>query len=134
MVAIYLPDTNALSHYMRGRDRALVARFFEVFAQVRLSAVVLAELEYGAEKGGSSAQRPRLDALAAVLPIEPFTQPDAAHFGRLRASLARRGELIGQFDLLIAAQALRLGATVVTNNVREFSRVPGLKVEDWQTV
>ena len=94
---------------------------------------MVAELEFGAVQSGLQAQRTRLDALVATLPHEPFTLADAAEFGRLRALLARRGELIGPCDLLLAAQALRLGATLVTHHLREFSRVPGLRVEDWQS-
>ena len=131
-MSIYLPDTNACSHFMRGHTE-LVTRWLDAAHELRLSSIVIAELEYGAAKAGSSRQRHRLEALVATLPHEPFTIADAAAFGRLRASLSRGGELIGPYDLLIAAQALRLGATVVTHNVREFSRVPGLKIEDWQT-
>ena len=132
-MSLFLPDTNALSHYRRGLDRPLVARFIPSFAHVRASSIVIAELEFGAVKSRLQAQRTRLDALVATQPHEPFTLADAAEFGRLRALLARRGELIGPSDLLIAAQALRLGATLVTHNLREFSRVPGLKVEDRQS-
>jgi len=132
-VTLFLPDTNAFSRYMRGRDAELAARFEPVFPQVRLSAIVLAELEYGAAKSGLPRHRAQLTALISSLPYEPFTDADAATFGHLRTHLSRRGELIGPYDLLIAAQALRLGATVVTHNLREFSRVPGLKLADWQT-
>ena len=132
-MSLFLPDTNVLAHYLRGLDRPLVARFIHAFAHVRVSSIVVAELEFGAVKSGLQAQRTRLDALVATLPHEPFTRADAAEFGRLRALLARRGELIGPYDLLIAAQALRLGATVITHHLREFSRVPGLEVEDWQS-
>ncbi|MBC7368535.1 MAG: PIN domain-containing protein [Undibacterium sp.] len=118
---------------MRGADRPLVARFVTAFDHVRASSIVVAELEYGAVKSGVTSQRTRLDALRSTLPLEPFTLADAAEFGRLRTLLARRGELIGPYDLLIAAQALRLGATLITHNLREFSRVPGLKIEDWQS-
>jgi tRNA(fMet)-specific endonuclease VapC len=131
-VPLYLPDTNALSRHVRGHDVGLSAKFAEEFAHVRLSAVVLAELEFGAAKSGLARHRTRLDGLLATLPVEPFTHHDADHYGRLRAALQRRGEMIGPLDALIAAQALRLGATIVTHNVREFARVPGLKCEDWQ--
>ena len=131
-MSLFLPDTNACSQFMRGHP-ALVARWLDDAPSLRLSSIVIAELEYGAEKISPSRQRVRLDALVATLPHEPFTLADAIEFGRLRTFLARRGELIGPYDLLIAAQALRLGATIVTNNHREFSRVPGLKVEDWQS-
>ena len=131
-MSLFLPDTNACSQFMRGHP-ALVDRWLDAAPSLRLSIIVIAELEYGAVKIAPSRQRDRLDALVATLPHEPFTLDDAAEFGRLRALLARRGELIGPFDTLIAAQALRLGATVVTHNLREFSRVPGLKVADWQS-
>ncbi len=130
---LYLPDTNALSRHLRGNDEALSARFFAQFADVRLSAIVLAELEFGAAKSALLRHRARLDLLRDTIPFEPFTLEDAARYGRLRASLQKRGEMIGALDALIAAQALRLEATVVTHNVREFSRVPGLHCEDWQT-
>ena len=132
-MALYLPDTNAFSRHMRGDDRGLSARFAAEFIHVRLSAVVLAELEFGAAKSAFARHRSRLDGLLATIPVEPFTQGDAAAYGRLRAALQRRGDMIGPLDALIAAHALRLGATVVTHNLREFHRVPGLKVEDWQS-
>ena len=131
-MSLFLPDTNACSQFMRGHP-ALVERWLDDAPSLRLSSIVIAELEYGAAKIAPSRQSNRLAALVATLPTEPFTLADAAEFGRLRAFLARRGELIGPFDTLIAAQALRLGATLVTHNLREFSRVPGLKVVDWQS-
>ncbi len=132
-MTLYLPDTNAFSVYFRRRDESLVARVAAAFPQLRLSTVVLAELEYGAAKTGLARHRARIEGLLASLAIEPFLPEDSACYGRLRADLERRGGLIGPLDALIAAQALRLGATVVTHNVREFVRVPGLKCEDWQT-
>jgi tRNA(fMet)-specific endonuclease VapC len=129
---MFLPDTKACSHFMRGHE-ALVRRWLDAAPSVRLSAIVVAELEHGAAKAGSARQRARLDDLVATLPNEPFSVADAVQFGQLCTRLERRGEIIGPFDLLIAAQALRLGATVVTHNLREFQRVPGLKVEDWQS-
>jgi tRNA(fMet)-specific endonuclease VapC len=130
---LYLPDTNAFSRYMHGDDVALVAKFGAGFFQLRLSAVVLAVLEFGAAKSGVPRHRVRLDVLLDPLVVEPFTNADAARYGRLRADLQRAGEMIGPIDTFIAAHALRLGATVVTHNLREFHRGPGLKVEDWQT-
>jgi tRNA(fMet)-specific endonuclease VapC len=129
---MFLPDTNACSHFMRGHQ-AIVLRWLAVAPSLRLSVIVVAELEHGAAKAGAPRQRTRLNELIATLPVEPFSAADAFAYGRLRATLEKRGEIIGPYDLLIAAQALRLGATVVTHNVSEFRRVPGLKVEDWQT-
>jgi tRNA(fMet)-specific endonuclease VapC len=130
---LFLPDTNAFSRYLQGRDDTLVARVAAEFPNLRIAAIVLAELEYGAAKSGIARHRQRLDSLLAVLAVESFSLADAQFYGGLRADLERRGQRIEPHDMLIAAQALRLGATVVTHNTREFSRVPGLKCEDWQS-
>jgi tRNA(fMet)-specific endonuclease VapC len=130
---LYLPDTNVFSIYFRRRDETLVAKVGAAFPHLRLSTVVLAELEYGAAKTGLARHRARVDGLAASITIEPLLPEDAARYGRLRSELERRGEIIGPFDALVAAHALRLGATVVTRNLREFARVPGLKCENWQS-
>ena len=129
---IYLPDTNAFSKYFQGRDQSLRDRMAAAFDDLRLSSIVLAELEYGAAKSLIGRHRQNVDHLLAQLPLTPFNAEDAAVYGRLRADLERRGQIIGPIDTLIAAQALRLGATVVTHNLTEFKRVPKLKVVDWQ--
>ena len=131
---LYLPDTNAISAYMRGSAAALVARMQAAFVreELRLSVIVLAEREFGVIKGGNAAQRKKLQALEQLLVVEPFTREDARRYATIRHQLESRGQGIGPFDTLIAAQALRLGATVVTRNVREFSRVSGLLVENWE--
>lgn len=104
------------------------------FFSLRLSSLVVAEREFGAVHHASGQRfRPAFEALLAALPIEPFTREDAAIYARIRSNLEKRGQGIGPIDTLIAAQALRLGATVVTHNTRDFSRVPGLKFEDWQS-
>jgi tRNA(fMet)-specific endonuclease VapC len=142
LVTLFLPDTNACSQFLRGKDRPFVARWLEVGSQVRLSAIVYAELQFGVAKlandetktGGTKIRQwRRVSNLIESLPFERFTAEDGVAYGRLRAYLERRGETIGPYDLLIAAQALRLRATLVTNIVREFIRVPNLKFEDWQS-
>jgi tRNA(fMet)-specific endonuclease VapC len=132
---LYLPDTNAVSAYMRGSSANLVARMQQAFVrgELRLSVVVLAEREFGVLKGGGATQRKKLQALEALLTVEPFTREDARRYAAIRLHLESRAQGIGPFDTLIAAQALRLGATIVTRNVREFGRVPGLAVENWET-
>lgn len=130
---IYLPDTNALSSFMRGDNKALVLRMGNAFESLRLSAIVLAEREFGVSKGSSQLARLKLAELADLIPVEPFTREDAAHYAAIRHDLEARGIGIGPMDTLIAAQALRLGGTLVTRNVREFSRVQGLKVDNWET-
>lgn len=130
---IFLPDTNAVSNFLRGSNPELTAKIRAEFSSLRLSALVVAEREFGIIHHLSGHKfRREFELLVASLPVEPFTREDAAHYARLRSFLEKRGQGIGPIDTLIAAQALRLGATVVTHNLREFSREPGLKVEDWQ--
>jgi len=129
---IYLPDTNTISAYMRGEPEKLVVRIQAAFGDLRLSVVVLAEREFGVTKGTSAQARLLLAQLANLIPVEPFTREDATHYAAIRHDLEARGQGIGPLDTLIAAQARRLGATLVTRNVREFRRVSGLLVENWQ--
>ena len=103
------------------------------FSRLRLSALVVAEREFGIIHHASGRRfRREFDELVSTVPIESFTREDAGIYAHLRSTLEKRGQGIGPIDTLIAAQALRLGATIVTHNVREFSRVPGLHYEDWQ--
>ncbi|WP_438479620.1 type II toxin-antitoxin system VapC family toxin [Oleiharenicola lentus] len=131
---LYLPDTNAISAYMRGTNDGLVAQMQAAFVkeELRLSVIVLAEREFGLVKGGTAAQRRKLQTLEQLLIVEPFTRADASHYAKIRHQLESRGQGIGPFDTLIVAQALRLGATVVTRNVGEFNRIAGLRVENWE--
>ncbi len=131
---LYLPDTNAISAYMRGSSEPLVRRMQEAFVrdELRLSVIVLAEREFGVIKGGGAALRRKLQSLEELLVVEPFTRDDARRYAQIRAHLEARGQGIGPFDTLIAAQALRLEAILVTRSGREFSRVPGLRVENWE--
>lgn len=127
----YLPDTNAISAYMRGDNAKLVERMQAHFGELYLSVIVLAEREFGVTKGTSAHARLKLAELAQTLPVESFTRDDCMHYAAIRHDLEARGMGIGPMDTLIAAQALRLGATLVTRNLGEFRRVSGLKVENW---
>jgi tRNA(fMet)-specific endonuclease VapC len=136
---IFLPDTNVFSRYLRDRreDRALLDRLEESLPACRLSAIVLMELEYGAAKHPEvAAFRERIARLKAVFPrVEAFEENAAHEAGYIRALLANRkpnAQPIGPYDALLAGHALALRATLVTHNTREFARVPGLRVEDWQ--
>jgi tRNA(fMet)-specific endonuclease VapC len=95
------------------------------------SIVVAAELRYGAAKSGSRKLADRVDLLLSAVAVLPLEPPADRRYGALRDELTRQGALIGPNDLLIAAHALAKGLTVVTANVREFSRVPALAVENW---
>jgi tRNA(fMet)-specific endonuclease VapC len=125
-------DTNICIFLLKGRGAALAERFEAEAERLCLSAVTYGELCHGVEKSAARARNARaLEAFAARLPVLPFDTDAAAAFGALRAELERRGTPIGAYDTQIAAHALGLGLTVVTNNRREFDRVPGLAVEDW---
>lgn len=128
---LYLPDTNARVRFLRNDPRVVTA-WARSGPHLRLSVIVVAELQHGAARSVNPRHREQLDDLVATLPVEPFTLDDTLEYSRLRLVLEKKGLPIGPFDLLIAAQALRLGAVLVTHNAREFSRVPGLRCEDWQ--
>lgn len=131
---IYLPDTNVISVYLRGGDESLAARMQTEFSGLRLSVLVVAEREYGIIRHEAGRRyRTRFEELLDALPVESFTREDAGHYARIRVALEKRGQGIGPIDTLIAAQAVRLGATMVTRNLREFSRVPGLTCQNWQS-
>ena len=136
---IYLPDTNAFSAYLAGRSPALTARMQAAFlaGQLRLSVMVLSELAFGAEKArrtmGETRFAKRIETLRQQLEVEALDADFPQHYSRLRADLEGAGQKIGDRDTIIAAHSLALGATMVTANVNEFSRVSGLSVENWQT-
>ena len=128
----YLLDTNILSDLLRnpeGRVAGHIRRVGE--AQVSTSIIVAAELRYGAAKKGSERLAARLEAVLGALEILPFETPADIVYGKLRWHLERTGRPIGGNDLLIAAQALALGSTIVTDNAAEFARVPDLACENW---
>ncbi len=136
---IYLPDTNAYSAYLAGRSPQLTARMRVAFeaGELRISVMVLAELAFGAEKIrtilGETKFARRVDALRKQIEIEPLGKDFPDHYAKVRVQLERIGWKIGDRDTIIAAHALALGAVMVTRNVNEFARVPGLKVENWET-
>lgn len=134
---IFLPDTNAFSVHLRGRSPELSKRLTGHLrkSEVLLSVIVLSELEYGAQKAmkiGESRPASRVALLRQAVPFEPLTEDTVDFYAKLRVDLETKGEVIGGMDMLLAAHALALKATLVTRNVREFSRVPNLRVEDWQ--
>jgi tRNA(fMet)-specific endonuclease VapC len=128
----FLLDTNIVSDLVRHPRGRVATRIAEVGPQqVCTSIIVTAELRYGAARKGSARLSAQLDAVLRGLNILAFEPPTDAVYGELRAGLERIGKPIGANDMLIAAQALALHHTVVTDNEREFSRVEGLTVENW---
>ena len=128
----YLLDTNIVIAAMKG-DAAVVGRLENTPLQnLVLSPVVLGELEFGAEKSAHSERnRTRLAELAERLPLAVVDAETSRCYGRIRAELEQAGTPIGANDTWIAAHALALDAILVTDNIREFSRVSGLTVENW---
>lgn len=128
----YMIDTNIAIYTLKNRPARVRAAFKKHSGEMCLSSVSLGELIYGAEK---SVQVERnlavIEGLAARMTIESFDTQAAMHFGQLRAELAKFGRLIGPYDMMIAGHARALGLILVTNNRREFDRVPGLRVENW---
>ncbi len=128
-------DTNVVIGFLRGAPRQLVARFEREVGDglFALPAIALFELRYGVAR--SPRRRENADRLTIFLqlPIEvlSFESYDADEAGDIRAHLEREGTPIGPYDLLIAAQARRRGASLITANIGEFTRVPGLRCEDW---
>lgn len=132
MSRLFLLDTNAVSDLVRNPRGRVAARIAEVGeAQVATSIVAAAELRYGVAKKGSTRLREQLEAVLAVLVVLPLEAPVDAVYGDVRAHLEKQGQPIGANDLLIAAHARALGRTIVTDNEREFSRVPSLAVQNW---
>lgn len=128
----YLLDTNIMSELMRGpanKVSSVIAKVGE--NAVCTSIVVVCELKFGAAKKRSANLTANLEKVLGTIRIEDFGSPADAAYAELRATLEKAGTPIGQMDMLIAAHALALDATLVTANEREFSRVPGLKVENW---
>ena len=130
---MYMLDTNICIYVLNQRSDSLRHKFKAV-KELCISAVTYAELCFGVENGNPSLRRQRKEQLGVfsrLLIIEALDQNVGWHYARIRAELKRQGRPIGNNDLLIASHALSLGAVLVTNNVREFSRVPDLTVENW---
>ncbi len=129
----YLLDTN-ICIYIINRKQSEVVRKFKVHSlgDIGISTVTLAELEYGAAKSAYP-EKNKLALLRFVAPLDirQFTVDAASVYGSIRSHLEKKGKPIGAYDLMIAAQAIADGATLVTNNFKEFSRVPDLHYENW---
>ncbi len=133
MTLRYLLDTNIVSDLIR-HPQGPVARQIAAKGEdtVCTSVIVAAELRYGAGKAGSKRLSERVDLVLSALEVLPLeTPPGDLHYGEIRHHLAQHGTPIGPNDLLIAAHARALDLTVITDNEREFSRVPDLRVENW---
>jgi tRNA(fMet)-specific endonuclease VapC len=134
-MSTYLLDTNALSELVRN-PAGSVAAVYRVKAKdpqsiLITSIIVACEVRYGIAKNYSAWVEQRVNEVLARISVEALLLGADDAYASIRADLERRGQVIGQNDMLIAAHALALGAILVTDNVREFKRVKGLKIENW---
>ena len=129
---IRLLDTNICIYIINKRPPQVAAHFEGlVYGDVAVSSITGAELAFGVAKSGSARNQDALEKFLAPLEVLPFDAAAMYAYGTLRAQLQARVLPIGALDMLIAAHALALGATLVTNNLAEFARVPGLACENW---
>ena len=125
-------DTSTCIYIINNRPPEVLERFRSYKAgEVGISSIAASELAYGVSKSGSIKNRKALDMFLAPLQVLPFDVQCLWFYADLRASLEKKGLTIGPMDTLIAAQALSIDGTLVTNNLKEFSRVPKLKLENW---
>lgn len=128
----HMLDTNICIYVIRARPTNLLAKFNALAEQLCMSSVALGELYFGVEKSERRIENLKaLEGFAARLEVLPFDDRAALHFGQLRWELERNGTVCGAYDMQIGAHARSEGLILVTNNMREFSRMPGLRTENW---
>ena len=133
MTVRFLLDTNICIYIRRARPPQVTDRFRRLRPdEAGISVITYGELAYGCERGPSPVEaRKSMEELVQQIPVIPLPSDAGRHYGEIRERLSRRGELIGSNDLWIAAHALAGDLVVVTNNEREFRRVPRLRIENW---
>ena len=128
----YMLDTNICIYVMKTYPGAVLDRFNALAEQLCISSITLGELHYGAEKSARrAANLTAVEHFVARLEVLPFGIKAAAHYGQVRAELERAGTPCGPHDMQIGGHARSEGLIVVTNNLREFARMPGVRVENW---
>ena len=128
----YLLDTNIVIYVVKRRPLEMLAQFNANAGRMAISAITLSELYHGAEKSAKVSQNLEvIEEFASLLEVLPYTAKASQHYGAIRSDLEKAGQTIGVNDLHIAAHARSEGLVVVTNNLSEFARVPGLMVENW---
>ena len=128
----YMLDTNIVIYTIKNRPTSARKAFMRHDGQMCISSITWGELVYGAERSSQPERNlADIEGLAARLEVAPFDFLAATHFGQLRAELYDVGRPIGPYDMMIAGHARALGLVLVTNNLKEFKRVPGLRVENW---
>ena len=128
----YMLDTNICIYVIENRPEGLRERFNRLADQLCISAVTLAEIIYGAEKSARQIENIKVvEQFAARLDVLPFGERAATHYGQIRADLERAGHPIGLHDMMIGGHARSEGLTLVSNNVREFQHIEGLRIDNW---
>jgi tRNA(fMet)-specific endonuclease VapC len=128
----YMLDTNICIYVMKSYPQALREKFNSLAEQLCISSITLGELHYGAEKSARRGDNlSAIEHFVARLEILPFEAKAAAHYGQVRAELERAGTPCGPHDMQIGGHARSEGLILVTNNIREFNRMPGIRVENW---
>ena len=128
----YMLDTNICIYVMKSHPLELLERFNRHADELCISSITLGELHYGAEKSVRRADNlARIAQFVARLDVLAFGEKAASHYGQLRAELTRLGTPCGPLDMQIGAHARSEGLIVVTNNLREFDRMPGVRTENW---
>ena len=126
-------DTNICIYLIKEHPASVLDRFADhPVGDIGVSVITLAELEYGISKSSRPARnRTALEQFVSPLEVASFDRHATTAYGKLRAVLEKKGQPIGSMDLLIAAHAISLDVRLITHNVKEFGRVPGLRIEDW---
>jgi tRNA(fMet)-specific endonuclease VapC len=128
----FMLDSDTCIYVGKELPRKLIERFNRFSGQICISTITLAELRFGVEKSSRRAENLQtLEGLVGRLAVLPFSADAAEHYGQIRAELEATGKPIGPYDMLIGAHARAEGVSLVTNNVREFKRISGLRVENW---
>ena len=129
----YMLDTDICIYIIKQKPQVVVERFLRTeISQIGISSITLSELTYGVSKSSKPEQNQMaLTQFMAPLEILPYGDDAAQYYGDLRVHLEKQGTPIGSLDMLIAAHALSIACTLITNNEREFARIPNLKIENW---
>jgi len=133
-VITYLLDTNIVIYVIKRRPVEVLGVFNSNATRMAISVITLAELMHGAEKSSKPAENLAVvEDFCSRLSVLPYTEKAAQHYGQIRTALEKKGEPIGVNDLHIAAHARSEGLILVTNNEKEFAKVPSLQIENWVT-
>ena len=130
---MFMLDTNICIYILKKHPDKVLEKF-QMFDDIHISTIVYSELQYGIELSPDKVKQSRLNQLIdflSLLTIDSWDQNAADHYARVRSYLRTQGESIGNMDMLIASHALSTNSVLITNNSREFERVPELKIENW---